>query len=205
MRKNILRSKTMQSTIKILNIVALAASFLSAVASTPVAQIPEADPNKDRPNAIRRVRPRPPLRPDLVVVIRSPRTANAGDEIGRNISIRARNRGLATAPGTDGPIDRDDGYMIDVVLSTNALLPDGFAHASANFVEDMLLRGGRISRTADLAPGGIRAYPVGATIPADTPTGWYFLCARIDPGNKVAESNEHNNTACYPIHIRGVN
>ena len=202
MRKNILGSKTMQSTIKILNTVVLAASFLSAVASTPVAQIPEADPNKDRPNAIGRVRPRPPLRPDLVVLIRAPRSANAGDEIGRNISIRARNRGLAVAPGTDG---RGDGYMIDVVLSTNALLPEGFANPSANFVEDMLLRGGRISRTADLAPGAMRGYPVGATIPVDTPTGWYFVCARIDPGNKVAESNEHNNTACYPIHIRGVN
>lgn len=122
----------MQSTIKILNIVALAASFLSAVASTPVAQVPEANPNKDRPGAISRVRPRPPLRPDLVVLIVAPRSANAGDEIGRNIKIRARNRGLAAAPGTDGRIDADDGYMIDVVLSTNALLPDGFAQASAN-------------------------------------------------------------------------
>lgn len=195
----------MQSTIKILNIVALAASFLCAVASTPVAQVPDANPNKDRPGAIRRVRPRPPLRPDLVVVIRAPRTANAGDEIGQDIKIRARNMGLAAAPGTAGRIGPGDGYMIDVVLSTDALMPEGFANHSANFVEDMLLRGGRISSTADLAPGAIRGYPVGATIPADTPTGWYFLCARIDPGNKVAESNEHNNTACYPIHIRGVN
>ncbi|MGH9874296.1 MAG: CARDB domain-containing protein [Pyrinomonadaceae bacterium] len=195
----------MQSTIKILNTVALAASFLSVMASTSVAQVPGANPNKGRPGAITRARPLPPLRPDLVVVIRAPRMANAGDEIGRAISIRARNRGLAAAPGTAGRIAPGDGYMIDVVLSTDALMPEGFANPSANFVEDMLLRGGRISSTADLAPGGIRAYPVGATIPADTPTGWYFLCARIDPGNKVAESNEHNNTACYPIHIRGVN
>lgn len=195
----------MQSTIKILNTVALAASFLSVMASTPVAQVPEADPNKDRPNAIRRVRPRPPLRPDLAVLIRGPREAKAGDEIGRDIKIRARNLGLAAAPGTAGRIDPGDGYMIDVVLSTDALMPEGFANPSANFVDDMLLRGGRISSTADLAPGVIRFYPVGATIAADTPTGWYFLCARIDPGNKVAESNEHNNTACYPIHIRRVN
>ena len=95
--------------------------------------------------------------------------------------------------------------MIDVVLSRDALLPDGFANLSENFAEDVLLRGGRVSRTADLASGAARGYPVGATIPADTPTGWYFLCARIDPGNKVAESNEHNNTACYPIAIRGRN
>lgn len=195
----------MQSTIKILNIVALAASLLSAVASTNVAQVPGANPNKDRPGSIPRVRPRPPLRPDLVVLIVAPRSANAGDEIGQDIRIRARNRGLAAAPGTVGRIDPDDGYMVDVVLSTDALLPEGFANLSENFVEDMLLRGGRIGTTADLAPGVIRGYPVGATIPADTPTGWYVLCARIDPGNKVAESNEHNNTACYRIAIRGRN
>ena len=195
----------MKSTIKILSAVALGASFLSGVASTPVAQVPGADPNKDRPGAISRVRPRPPLRADLVVVIRSPRMANAGDEIGEDIEIRARNRGLAAAPGTAGRIDPDDGYMIDVVLSTDPLLPDGFANPSANFVEDALLSGGRISRTTDLASGAARGYPVGATIPADTPSGRYLLCARIDPGKKVAESNEHNNTACYPIFIRGEN
>ena len=61
----------MKSTIKILNAVALAASFLSGVASTPVAQVPGANPNKDNPGAVSRVRPRPPLRPDLVVLIES--------------------------------------------------------------------------------------------------------------------------------------
>lgn len=195
----------MKSTIKILNVIALATSFLSFVASTPVAQVPQADPNKDGPNAIRRVRPRPPLRPDLSVVFRAPRTANAGDEIGGEIQIRARNIGLAAAPGTVGRLDPGNGYMIDLVLSTDAFMPDGFANGAADFVEDMLFRGGRISRTADLASGAASDYSVGATIPANTPTGRYFLCARIDPGNKVTESNEHNNTACYPVFIRGVN
>jgi CARDB len=195
----------MKSTSKILNVVAVATIFLSFMASKPVAQVPQADPNKDRPNAIRRVRPRPPLRPDLSVVIRASRTAIAGHEIGREIQIRARNIGLALAPGTVGRLDPDNGYMIDLVLSTDALMPDGFANLAADFAEDMLLRGGRISRTVDLASGAARGYPVGATIPADTPTGRYFLCARIDPGNKVEESNERNNTACYPIFIRGVN
>jgi hypothetical protein len=145
------------------------------------------------------------VRPDLSVLIRAPRTARAGDEIGPEIQIRARNIGLAAAPGTIGRLDPDNGYMIDLVLSTDAFMPDGFAELAADFAEDVLLRGGRISRTVDLASGVARGYPVGATIPADTPTGRYFLCARIDPGNKVEESNERNNTACYPIFIRGVN
>ena len=195
----------MKSMIKILNAIALAASFLSFVPSTPVAQVPQADPNKNRPNAIRRVRPRPPLRPDLSVMFRAPRTARAGAEIGGEILIRARNIGLAAAPGTVGRLDPDNGYMIDLVLSTDAIIPEGFANVSADFVEDMLLRGGRVSRTVDLASAAASDYSVGATIPANTPTGRYFLCARIDPGNKVDESNERNNTACYPIFIRGVN
>ena len=194
----------MTLTIKILK-VALASSLLSFVTATAVAQVPEANPNKDRPNAIRRVPPRPLLRPDLLVLINGPWMANAGDEIGGQISIRARNMGLVAAPGTVGRVDPDNGYMIDLVLSTDALIPEGFANLAANFAEDVLLRGGRISRTVDLGSGAARRYPVGATIPANTPTGIYPLCARIDPGNKVAESNELNNTACYRIHIRGVN
>jgi len=58
------------------------------------------------------------------------------------------------------------------------------------------LKGGRVSRTADLAPGAFRQYAVGAGIPADTPPGDYFLCATVDPGGAVPESNEGNNTTC---------
>jgi hypothetical protein len=39
------------------------------------------------------------------------------------------------------------------------------------------------------------------TLPANIPGGNYFLCARIDPGNKVAEGNEDNNTFCLPITV----
>lgn len=143
--------------------------------------------------------------PDLIVRLQAPHVAFAGQDISPLMRLFARNIGAAAAPGTNGVINPASGYMIDVVLSRDGNVPAGFAVFSPNFVEDVLLRGGRRSTTADLAAGATRAYAGQGVIPADTPTGNYFLCARIDPGNRVAESNELNNTSCVQIHINGGN
>lgn len=143
------------------------------------------------------------LLPDLVVKIAGPATAHAGDEIGSLITVVARNIGTAAAPGTTGTLNPANGYMIDLVLSTDANMPPGLATASPTFVEDALLAGARISHTIDLAPAASKAYPTGALIPSDTPTGTYHLCARIDSGSKVMELNERNNVACSKIKIVG--
>ena len=146
-------------------------------------------------------------RPDLTVGITGPAMANAGDNIGPLIRVVARNIGRSTAPGTTGTLDPSNGFMIDVVLSTDTMLPPGFATFSPNFSEDVLLQGGRISNTTDLPGSSLKVYPNlqggNGKIPADTPTGRYFLCARIDAGNKVSESNESNNVGCSRIRIRG--
>ncbi|MDJ0736667.1 MAG: CARDB domain-containing protein [Nostocaceae cyanobacterium] len=145
-------------------------------------------------------------KPDLVVQISGPSRARAGDNIGSSVRVEAKNTGRATAPGTRGRVNPDNGYMIDLVLSTDRRVPSGFANYSPNFSEDVLLRGGRISRTVDLAPGATRIYSSeiarSGRIPRDTPTGRYWICARIDPGEKVAESNERNNLDCTQIRIR---
>ena len=148
---------------------------------------------------------RPIARPDLIVQLQAPHIAFAGQNISPLMRLFARNIGAAPAPGTNGAINPANGYLIDVVLSRDGNVPARFAGFSANFVEDALLRGGRRSNTVDLAPGAGRAYPAQGVIPADAPTGNYFICARIDPGNRVGESNEVNNTACVPIHINGRN
>ncbi|NIR47806.1 hypothetical protein GWO43_05075 [candidate division KSB1 bacterium] len=75
---------------------------------------------------------------------------------------------------------------------------------SDTFEQDRLLKGGRISRTHNLAPGESKAYSLftpALPIPADTPHDEYCLGAVVDPGKKVAESNEGNNTACHTISI----
>ena len=66
----------------------------------------------------------------------------------------------------------------------------------------MLLQGGRVSNTVDLAPGDSQLYVIAAgTIPADTPPGAYFVCSQIDPDLQIPELDEGNNVDCVPIEI----
>lgn len=138
--------------------------------------------------------------PDLRVEISGPAHVRAGDDVEALMRIVASNQGDAPAPGT---LDPDTaGYMVDLVLSRDSILPVRWAAVSPTFTEDMLLAGGRISRTMRLAPGESRAVSEGeASIAADTPPGRYCLGAVIDPGTRVAESDENNNTACHWIEV----
>ena len=138
--------------------------------------------------------------PDLQVKFACPSTIVAGTDIGSQIKLKVRNSGNAPAPGTDTA--GSNGYMVDLMLSTDTNTPAGFAVYSANFSEDVLLQGGRISNTKTLNPGQSRIYPVGGGIPADTPSGRYYICAKVDAGNKVTESNEGNNSFCKRVYIK---
>ncbi len=103
--------------------------------------------------------------------------------------------------------------MIDLVLSTDTKVPEGFAkpadQVGAIFEEDALLVGGRVSRTPDIpAMGSIilsTASPVssdvGGIIPLQTPPGSYYLCARIDPGGAIQETDETNNLTCLEVTV----
>ena len=156
------------------------------------------------------------LNPDLVLRLSSPVTANAGEDIGRAISVTASNIGFAAAPGTEGTLNPANGYTIDLILSTDERVPSGLATPSPDFAEDMLLQGGSINTTTDLPSRASKTYGLvmmGRTrgqvrggigrIPPDMITGLYYICARIDPGNKVAEVSEMNNVSCKPIKIKG--
>jgi hypothetical protein len=41
----------------------------------------------------------------------------------------------------------------------------------------------------------------GAVIPLQAPLGEQFLCAQVDPGNVVPESNETNNVRCLKVQV----
>lgn len=139
------------------------------------------------------------LAPDLTVdLVGVPAAAAPGEDIGARIRVMVKNVGTAPANGTQA---HPAGYMVDLTLGRDQLVPAGFRAFSATFAEDALLKGGRVSRTVDLAPRAFHEYAAGAGIPADTPPGNYFLCAVVDPGNAVAESNEANNKTCRPIRI----
>jgi hypothetical protein len=151
----------------------------------------------------------PPICPDLMVAMKGmPAEADAGVDVGRSLKLIGRNlppppgeiRRRAAARGTRNGEAR--GYMIDLILSSDADMAAGPAAFSATFVDDALLRGGRVSNTLDLDAGTEKAHRVGAFIPSDTPPGKYFLCARIDPMNQIAETDENNNVTCVAIKVR---
>jgi len=142
--------------------------------------------------------------PDLQVELTGSRYAVAGKSLA--LTVRVLNKGTATAPGTERG---GKGYMVDLVLSSDADIPmkyavwPGYAGKTADdFLEDMLLRGGRISNTRAVPAMRSTVYRISVPIPKRTPPGVYCLGAVVDPGKKVAELNERNNTVCHRVLIR---
>lgn len=146
---------------------------------------------------------RAPL-PDLTVSVSGPYEAQLGGWI--ELKVTVKNTGDAAAPGTvnpDGSIN-PDGYFVDLVLSedqnfpyTLAVQPVYTGKTVDDFVEDMLLLGGRISRTSSIPPGGEAPYTVKVLIPAKANPFTMFIGAVVDPVKRVAESNEENNISFY--------
>jgi hypothetical protein len=142
--------------------------------------------------------------PDLTVSVDGPNRAIAGRDIA--VAVTVKNAGRAVAPGSaSGAAKR---YFVDLVLSANATVPVALAvqpvyagKTRDDFVEDMLMEGGRISNTQNVPPGGQVKYSLSLYVPKRTPPGLYCLGAVVDPGKEVAESNENNNTACLGVMI----
>lgn len=140
--------------------------------------------------------------PDLEVSLTADGAYAVGDDIAGTAEVTARNTGKGAAQGTEDA--GEDGYMIDLVLSEDATVPVAFAVVPTpyTFSEDMLLEGGRISVTSSLAAGSDMAYSnLAGVIPPGTPEVAY-LCAVVDPGGKIAESDEANNTFCTEIAVK---
>jgi hypothetical protein len=134
-----------------------------------------------------------PKRPDLAVRIRNcPSSARPGGDI-KSFRVRTFNH---------GGVDIKDA-IVDVTLRKESVcpIPAPRAERSAHFVSGMLIQGGRekvslkAGQKSDIKFGGAHI------IPADTPLGDYFLCATIDAGDNIKESNEGNNCSCCPVKI----
>jgi hypothetical protein len=135
--------------------------------------------------------------PDLSVRIQGPREALAGTDIGPRLRIVVANTGSRPARGTGSP---GGGYIVDIFLTRNTM-PEGLADYSEHYHDGVLLRGGRISNTVGLNTGARHGYSSSSGLPVDTPPGTYRLCARVDPGEAVAESNEGNNVDCTALKV----
>ena len=150
----------------------------------------------------------PGLLPDLKVVHTAALPAGAlrpGQTF--EFLVTVKNFGAGPAPGSVRP-DRStnpNGYMIDLTLNVTPIRdPVSPATISATFRPGMLLRGGRISVTDDLAPGAQKQYRGMGEIPSDTPPGQYWIGVAVDPFNKVAEgtpTGESDNAVNYGITV----
>lgn len=155
--------------------------------------------------------------PDLVIseISLPSTTLVAGQALPDAFALRVENIGDALAPGTvnaDGSSKDGDGYVVDLVLSSDELVPAGYASVpqpgGQAYEEDGLLQGGRLSRTVDVESGASQEYPIpepvfsdlGGIVPSQA-IGELFLCARIDAGDVVAEINEDNNVTCVAVSV----
>ncbi len=132
--------------------------------------------------------------PDLTVNIRhSPRTARPGHELGSSIKIKVANH---------GKLDLKD-VAVDIVLKKDNSCPDSMPSTedSTHFSDGVLLKGGR--EHVSLKAGQKQEIKLNGTntIPADTPPGDYYLCAVVNAGHQIKESNKTINCACSPIKI----
>lgn len=139
--------------------------------------------------------------PNLEVSLAAKPSYDEGEVVGPTVDAKVSNSGNAKALGTND--DPDNGFMVDLVLSSDATVPVAFATVPTpyTFQEDMLLEGGRISKTDTLAGGASQTYSGhGGAIPPGAPAN-AFLCAVVDPGLKVKESDEADNTSCVEVRI----
>ncbi len=134
---------------------------------------------------------------DLTVQIKNcPRAVKAGQDLDSSFKVVVENMGNTAVKNVP----------VEIVLKKTTFCPVPTPHAeySAHYFDGVLLQGGRESVT--LEPGKSAVVPLHGinTIPADTPVGRsYFLCAVVDAGDTVKESNEINNCACCSVKVTG--
>ncbi|MEZ5956728.1 MAG: hypothetical protein R3C27_05885 [Hyphomonadaceae bacterium] len=126
---------------------------------------------------------------DLTPTIGAPAEKREGQQI--MITLEVANRGDTNCPGT---IEAPPGasYMVDIFLSTDRVGPSTWAVYNATWREDVLLRGGRVSRTNSVGPGasvryGAPSYEISPmTLPTGIPPEDYFLSAPASTCGAIA-------------------
>ena len=94
-------------------------------------------------------------------------------------------------------------YIVDIVLSSDLKAPIQYAPPLGPVIsEDVLIEPGRLDNGPPLGTNGSAVVHVGiGPLPNGIHPGGYGLCAVVDPGNLILESNEANNVFCLPIEI----
>lgn len=134
---------------------------------------------------------------DLRVKLEGPKSILAGANTVSEFAVVVYNVGNRSARGT---VSSKQGYMVDLFMTKGAM-PAGYARYSEKYFDGVLLKGGRVSNTRNIAAGKRAVYKTRASIPANTPAGTFQVCARVDPGRKLSEASESNNTNCYKLKV----
>jgi hypothetical protein len=145
--------------------------------------------------------------PDLIVSVSGPVNITAGEDV--ELTVVVENKGLVDAPGSKD-VDYRESYFIDLIISEDghfpmepATHPTYQGYSGDDFVEDMLITGGRISNTDSIPVGEYVIYVGEYYIPKNITSGLYYIAAVVDPAGRVEENNEANNTGSYRVEIEG--
>lgn len=122
--------------------------------------------------------------PELAVNMKYPVSVAPGDPVGSKISVEVRNTGTKSTGS----------FNVEMVLSSDNVIPVKPANVSETFGEDMLLKDGR-KTIESLKPGEsvTLTFADSMTIPENTTPGRYYLGAIVDTENKIPEPDEKNN------------
>ncbi|HUJ79442.1 MAG TPA: CARDB domain-containing protein, partial [Nitrospiria bacterium] len=119
--------------------------------------------------------------PDLVMTAVTP---NSGSYVaGSTLSVTDTMQNQGGAPTT---VSSTVGYS----LSTNTTYGDG---------DDIAITTTRV--VGPLGAGASSTATTNLLIPASTPSGTYYVCAKADSGSAVNESNETNNSLCSTVTV----
>lgn len=131
---------------------------------------------------------------DLRISIKCPGKAVPGQDLKTSLKVFVTNAGNIPASN----------FSVDLIISSDTFAPMKFAVYTPNHKEDALLLGGR-EYVSFIGPGKTIAVKLYGNnrIPADTPSGLFYLGAVVDPGNSVRERNERNNMSFCRISIKG--
>lgn len=152
--------------------------------------------------------------PDLIVIhtttlpIGGDIPFSPGDIITFKVTVKNIGKGIARGTVRPDGSTTPDGYMIDLSLSKEPIKDPVKPHVVPSpyvFKEGMLLKGGRISLTYDLAPGEQREYSASVEIPKNIKPGKYWIGVSLDPFNKVLEgppTGESDNAVNHGITIK---
>ena len=118
-------------------------------------------------------------------------------------------KNIGNAPAKSSKDDPNGGYSIDLILSSDAMPPNGPAVANRNNEchEDVLIWGGRTTGET-IEPGEERVFvddnlttPIGCQVCLDGYTHRQFGVV-IDPANQLPELNDFNNHAFRTVRIK---